>query len=283
MLFSQLEWQLFTTSIRFYKKHHYWPNIRQPKTFSEKIQYRKFFQRHPLFEQCADKLAVREYVATMVGETFLVPLLDVVDQVEQLSFADYGDNFVVKANHDSGSVFLCQQGQYDAHKIAKKLAKKLAINSGRKRNEPWYSNIQPKILVEQLLLSSAQQLPEDYKFHVFNRPSGQTFFLQVDFDRHTQHGRCIYDENGQVTDISLHKPSNNKPLPKIENFSEMVEIALKLAKPFDYVRVDLYNLDGQIYFGELTFAHGSGFRKFTPQKYDKLWGNLWQLTANPML
>ena len=211
---------MFCTSMRFYKKHGYWPNIRQPKTFNEKIQYRKFFQKHVLFQTCSDKYAVREYVT------------------------------------------------------------KLAENSGEKRNEPWYSQIQPKVLVEQLLVAQDGKLPEDYKFHVFNSLGGQKFFLQVDYDRQTKHSRCIYDELGQVTDISLSKPSNQQPLPQIKNYTKMVELALKLAEPFDYVRVDLYNLDGHIYFGELTFAHGSGFRKFTPQKYDKEWGDLWELSAS---
>ena len=277
MVFNQLEWRLFKTSIRFYKKHGYWPNIRQPKTFNEKIQYRKFFQQHDLFQSCSDKYAVRDYVADVIGDAYLVPLIAVVENTEQLEFDSYGDNFVVKATHDSGSVFLCRDGQFDAQKIIKRLNKKLAVNSGAKRNEPWYSKITPKILVEQLLVTQDGRLPEDYKFHVFNQEGEQKFFLQVDYDRHSGHSRCIYDENGQVTDISLNKTSNQQPLPEIKNYQKMVEIALKLSQPFDYVRVDLYNLDGHIYFGELTFAHGSGFRKFTPQKYDLEWGELWKL------
>ncbi|WP_157447327.1 ATP-grasp fold amidoligase family protein [Catenovulum agarivorans] len=280
MFISNLEWRMFCTSMRFYKKHGYWPNIRQPKTFNEKIQYRKFFQKHALFQTCSDKYAVREYVTKLVGDEFLVPLIAVVDTPDDLEFAHYGDNFVIKANHDSGSVFLCRDGQFDQNYITKRLAKKLAENSGKKRNEPWYSQIQPKILVEQLLVAQDGKLPEDYKFHVFNSLGGQKFFLQVDYDRQTKHSRCIYDEFGQVTEISLNKPSNQQPLPQIKNYTKMVELALKLAEPFDYVRVDLYNLDGHIYFGELTFAHGSGFRKFTPQKYDREWGDLWELSAS---
>lgn len=280
MVFNQFDWRLFTTSIRFYKKHGYWPNIRQPKTFNEKIQYRKFFQQHELFQICSDKFAVRDYVTSTIGDEFLVPLIAELDAPEQLDFDSYGDNFVVKANHDSGSVFLCRDGQFDAQKIIKRLNKKLAVNSGAKRNEPWYSKIQPKIMVEQLLITQAGKLPEDYKFHVFNGLAGQTFFLQVDYDRHSGHSRCIYDEQGQITDISLNKQSNQKPLPEIKNYQKMVDLALQLSLPFDYVRVDLYNLDGNIYFGELTFAHGSGFRKFTPQKYDREWGDLWHLDTH---
>lgn len=269
-------WQLFKTQIRCYKKLGYWPNIRQPQTFNEKIQHRKFYDSpNPLFSVCADKFRVRQYVAEKIGEQYLIPLLDVVETPEALNLKAYGERFVVKTTHDSGGVFICQRDQVNKVSLCKKLHKHLSRDAGKRRNEYWYSAIKPKIIVEQCLTDENGRLPEDYKFHIFNKGNQKTFYLQVDYDRHEQHKRSIYDANGQLTQIGLKKPVYTKPLANIQNYSKMVELAEKLAAEFSYVRVDLYNLNGQIYFGELTFGHGSGFERFSKKEFDQQWGQLW--------
>ncbi|MCU4674238.1 hypothetical protein N7931_01215 [Catenovulum sp. 2E275] len=269
-------WRIFKTQCRFLKKHKYWPNIAHPKTFSEKIQHRKFFGNQPLYSICADKFAVREYVKTKVGEQYLVPLIDVVEQPEQLNYQQYGDQFVIKTTHDSGGVYIYRNGQFDKNNVIGRIKKSLLKDTGILRDEPWYSAIKPKIMVESLLQTSSGELPSDYKFHMFNQGDDIEFFLQVDYDRDGDHHRSIYDSAKQLINLSIKTKSKNKPLAKLDNYDEMVWVAKQLAADFDYVRVDLYNFDGKIYFGELTFAHGSGFRRFKPAHYDKEWGQLWK-------
>ncbi|WP_017444389.1 ATP-grasp fold amidoligase family protein [Gayadomonas joobiniege] len=276
-------WSLFKTKIRFYKKLGYWPNIEQPKTFNEKIQHRKFYAyNNPLYSLCADKYRVREYVTNKIGEQHLIPLLDVVDKPEQLNLNAYGERFVIKTTHDSGGVFVCRRGKVNTDQLFKKLEKHLSRDAGKKRNEHWYSEIQPKIIVEACLLDNAGNLPNDYKFHIFNASEKTEYYLQVDYDRGSQHKRSMYDHQRQLTDIGLGKKIYQRSLGEIKNYPLMVELAKSLAADFDYVRVDLYNINGHIYFGELTFAHGSGFRKFSPKKYDCEWGQLWPEPTNQL-
>ncbi len=270
------QWRIFKTQCRFFKKHKYWPNIIKPVTFSEKIQHRKFFDKNPLYSVCADKFAVREYVKSKVGEQYLVPLLDVVDTPEQLKLDTYGDAFVVKTTHDSGGVYLYQNGCFNKKNVVQRINRSLLKDTGICRDEPWYSAIRPRIIVEQLLTNSAGALPSDYKFHMFNQGGEMVFFLQVDYERGSNHHRSIYDQNGELTNLCIKTKSKQVPLAPLANYHEMVQVAKKLAEDFDYVRVDLYNFEGQIYFGELTFAHGSGFRRFNPKSYDYEWGYLWQ-------
>lgn len=271
-------WQLLKTKIRFVKKHGYWPNISEPVSFNEKIQWRKFYGNQAIYILCADKYAVRDYVKSKVGEQYLIPLLDCVETVEQLKFDQYGTNFVVKSTHSSGGVFLCQKGLYDPAKVVKGLTKVLKADNGKKRNEPWYSAIQPKVIVEEMLIDSSGKPPADYKFHIFNQAGKIHYFLHVDYDREAGHHRSIYDESGDLLNLKLKKPNLNTQLEQLENFPEMLKVAKQLAEDFSYVRVDLYNVNGRIYFGELTFAHGSGFERFSPRKYDYEWGALWSLT-----
>ncbi len=269
--------RMLKTAFRCHKKLGYWPDFIDPKTYNEKIHYRKFSGEHTLFAECSDKFAVRKYVEKKVGSQYLIPLIDHVKFPEELKFEDYGENFVVKANHDSGGVYLCKNGNFDAQKIRRKLNKKLKIDNGIKRDEPWYSDIKPSIIVEGLLLHKNGDLPADFKFHVFNRPDRPKVILQVDYGRFSNHSRTFYDEFGEVLPFSQRKKNHFTPLDKPSNLSEMVEVSKKLAEDFDYVRVDLYNVEGEIFFGELTFAHSSGFGRFIPDKYDRVLGDYWPL------
>lgn len=274
-----MKWQILRMKWRFRKRLGYWPNLENPRSFNEKIQHRKFYWFNPQCTQCADKYAVRDYVKQRVGDQYLVPLIAVHERVSDLDFDAYGSDYVIKLTHDSGGVFLCRGGSINRARVLRKLNRKIKRNMGVRRNETWYTPIKPKIMVESLLQDANGDVPKDYKIHVFNREEETRCILHVDYDRFEGHHRSFYNEKGELLRFSQNKASKFVELDKPENFELMFELAKKLAEGFDYARVDLYNLDGKIYFGEMTFAHAAGFGRFQPDSYDFEIGELWKIES----
>lgn len=271
--------KLAILKVEFFLKHKYKITLNSPKSFNEKILYRKLFQsNNPLFSLCADKYAVRNYLKEKVGEEYLIPLKDMVTDVDDLKFDNYGNNFVIKATHDCGSVNIIQDQNFDREKLKDNLKSKLKIDYGKLRAEPWYSKIPPRIVVEHLLIDKNNKPPTEYKFHVFkNTDDDFTVITQVDYNKHKDRSTSYYSENGTFLKFKIFWPYKKGALKKPSNYTEMLDIAKKLAEDFDYVRVDLYNLNGKIYFGELSFSHASGLIPIEPRKYDFLLGSYWQL------
>lgn len=266
----------------FIKELGYVPDFVNPVTFNEKIHHRKLYGGSDLMRQCADKAAVREFVRQRIGEQFLIPLvgegLYSTPSVQQLKAL--GNNVVVKATHDSGSVFIIRDTHNAPYEtIEKKLKKCLKRDWGKHSLESWYSGIPPQLIAERLMLTSSGNLPEDYKFHVFERPDAPAFvILQVDFDRATNHTRAFYGEALEQLPLEIKYPSKTVDIRnQLRNAPEMFALARKLGEGFGYSRVDLYNIDGDIRFGEMTFGHGSGLEKFEPLSGDRQWGEHWQV------
>ena len=240
---------------------------KEPQTFNEKIQFRKLYDNNPLYSICADKYRVREYVKEKIGEEYLIPLLLVTDKLTEEQWDKLPNQFVAKANHNSGPVQIVKdKSKANKKKIIKELNNQLKLDYGILSMEKYYSDIPRKIIVEEFLKDNI----EDYKFHSFN---GRINYLE----RITREGLgSMYDVQewknllfsiGYAVDSNLY----NKP----KNFEKMLEIVKKLSKDFEYVRVDLYNIDGKIYTGELTFCESSGFGKFTDEKWDYKFGSYW--------
>lgn len=271
--------QVWAVKVQFYLNQKYWPNLAEPKSFNEKMQHRKLFDNNPLFPRCSDKYDVRDYIAQKVGAEHLIPLKAVVSNIDDLTLEDYGDNFVVKATHNSGRVHIVRDGKYDKQGILKNLKRTLNLDYGKLKVEPWYSKITPRIIVEELLLDSNKQIPNEYKFHIFKKAGKTTVVSQVDYDRYTDRKTCYYLEDGTFLDFKMIYPTQEGRLEITERFQRMLDIAKKLAEDFDYVRVDLYDLEGKIYCGELTFCHGSGFVPVEPREYDYHLGEYWELPS----
>lgn len=271
----------FYARLRCLSRLGYDPDFVNPTTFNEKVNHRKFYcyERGSDFVRCADKLLVRYYVAEKVGSDILIPLVATFDSVDIDALKLLGSDVVIKTTHDSGTVFLANQDGYiDIKTVGKKLKKALKRDYGEEVSEWWYSEITPKIIVEKRLPSSPGSVPEDYKFHVFRREDGYKIILQCDYDRFASHNRSFYDEGGLALDYTSKKPNFGRPCQLEQaDLIRMVDIAKKLAANFTYVRVDLYCIDGQIYFGELTFAAGGGFDPFISFEQDKEWGGFWEL------
>ncbi len=251
-------------------------NLKQPNTFNEKINWLKLNERTPLHTICSDKFAVRAHVEKQIGKKYLIPLLLQTKDVSQLSPTNLPDfPFIVKTNNDSGGgIIVWDKNNINWAQIRKDLENRLNTNySIFGKGEFQYKDIEPRIIVEKLLINEDGEIPSDYKLHCFN---GKLQFTQVDMDRHTHHKRNLYDINWNLLPCKwAHE--NGKEIPKPRNYEEMQMVAEKLAQGFTYTRVDLYVIEAAIYFGEITFHSGSGNERFIPQIWDQKFGELLKL------
>lgn len=252
-----------------------WNNL---TTYTEKMQWEKIFNKNPMKSKLSDKYEVREWVSSKIGKQYLIPLLGCWDNFEDIDFSELPNQFVLKTNHGSGTNFIVK----DKSKINIKMARKLfkdwmetdyGYNTGF---ELHYSDIKPKIIAEKYMESEMGEL-QDYKFLCFN---GKAHYCWVDMGRYTNHTRNVYDLDWNL------QPWNQasygvypKPIQRPKNFEKMIELTNILCKEFSHVRVDFYNIDGKIYFGEMTFTNGSGFDPIIPNEYDKILGDLWNISS----
>lgn len=237
-----------------------------PKTFNQKIQFRKLYDKNTLYSICADKYRVREYIKKKIGEEYLIPLYLVTNKLTMEQWKQLPDSFVAKANHNSGPVQIVKnKKQAVPKKIITELNNQLQIDYGVLSMEQYYSDIPRKIIVEKYLKDDI----EDYKFHCFK---GKIFLERI-----TREGLgSMYDiDEWKNLQFSIGYNVDSHLYDKPQNFEKMVCLAKKLSEDFEYVRVDLYNVDGRIYFGELTFCDSSGFGKFTDEKWDYKFGEFW--------
>ena len=248
-------------------------DLDNPKTLNEKINWLKLYNRKPIQTLVADKYKVREYVKDKAGDKYLIPLLfetkEATDLVpENLPKA----NFIIKANHNSsGGLIVRDKSEIDWKKAQKRFKRLLNENHYYSTNEWQYKNIEPRIIAEQLLTHDDGSIPEDIKFHCFN---GKVGFIMVDFDRFGElRTRNLYDSKWNLIPCNWGRPYG-RDMKKPSSLNEMIEVAEKLAEDFTYVRVDLYLVKSQIYFGELTFYHASGFQAFYQKECDEKFGKM---------
>lgn len=247
-----------------------------PVSYTEKIQFAKIFNSTPKKGMLSDKLLVRDWVKDVIGDEYLIPLLGSWDRFEDIDFDTLPEKFVLKTNHGSGTnVIVTDKSKLDMKELKKKfdfwLSEDFAFAG--KAFELHYSFITPKIIAEKYVIDSTGEL-NDYKFLCFN---GKPCFVWVDVGRRTDHRRNIYNIEWKLQPFRQWTYKNtDQPLKKPENYEKMVEIADALCKGFDHVRVDLYNVDGKIYFGEMTFTNGQGYEVIIPSEYDDILGEYWK-------
>lgn len=264
----------------YYKYHLKNINFKNPKTLNEKIQWLKLYDRTPLHKICADKIDVRTYVKDCIGKEYLIPVEYVISDINKIDDINKISSHpvIIKCSHSSGNNFIIYYDEMLLDPALKtSLKTSLKYNHYYKTKEWQYKELKPRLIIEKLLLDNTNNIPNDYKCHCFN---GKVAFIQVDINRHTNHKRNFYDTNWVLQNFVWSPHINGKPIwtnyygvvEKPRLLSEMIEIAESLSSPFTYVRVDLYNLNLKIYFGELTFHPGSGIEKIFPYKYDKKFG-----------
>ena len=247
---------------------------KEPKTFNEKIQFRKLYDKNPLYSICADKYRVREYVKNKIGEEYLIPLYLVTDKLTEEQWDKLPNSFVAKANHNSGPVQIVKdKNKVNKKEIIKELNLQLKADYGVLSMEKYYSDISRKIIVEKFLEHKTDTL-EDFKFHMFNDEN-----IFIEHILHRKNNGDIYEnfytKDWEKLDIAVGAKVYEENILKPKNLKVMLEIAKKLSEDFDYVRVDLYDNNGKIYFGELTFCGDSGFGKFTDEEWDYEFGSYW--------
>jgi hypothetical protein len=249
-------------------------HLNRPRKYTEIIQYQRLYEHDPLVPTCVDKIAVRDFVADRlhddsIGYVNQIPLLGVYDRFDDIDFGMLPDRFVLKCNHDSDSVVVCSNSaSFNFHEARVKLERCLSRNFYYVNREWQYKNIQPKIIAEQYLEDDSGYELKDYKVFVFD---GTAKYIEVDFDRFTNHKRNIYDTEWNQVPLQLGYPCGIT-VAKPKELHLLLSAAESLAKGFPHVRVDFYISNGKIYFGEMTFSPDAGYKKFVPEYYNDLWG-----------
>lgn len=247
-------------------------NFKSPRFFGEKIQFLKIYGNLEKYEKYADKYKVREYIEKKIGKEYLIPLIGVYDSAKDIDYDKLPNKFVIKANHGSGyNLIVKDKTKLDIKKTNKILTQWLKEDFSKIRKEYQYKNIKRKLICETFVTDKKNDLL-DFKFFCFN---GKVEFLKVDFDRYKKHKSNYYDRNKNRLQIREGKyPNYEGEFEFPNNFEDMIEVAEKLSKEFDFVRVDLYNADGKIYFGELTYTPSAGINALRPLDYDLKYANL---------
>ena len=255
-------------------------NLDNPQTYNEKIQWLKLYNSTPLKTYLADKYLVREWVAEKIGEEYLIPLLGVWDNFDEINFDELPEKFVLKCNHGCGyNIIVNDKYTLDIEDCHKKINTWMAENFAyRVGLELHYANINRKILAEQYIENDSGDL-YDYKFWCFD---GKVKYIQFLSERNTNGLKmAFYDRNWNKQNFVYSYPLDTKTIEKPDNLDEMIKLAEKLAEGFNHVRIDFYRLNnGQIYFGEMTFTSCSGMCKWTPQDENLIMGSLIKLPTD---
>lgn len=261
---------------KYYKKHFGKDlNLNNPQSFSEKINWYKLNSHDPLMIKCADKIAVRDYVKEKGYANNLNEVYGVYSKVSEISPEELPEQFVIKASHGSHMNYIVKDKNNFDWKKAKKMMKTWLRQDIYWSGREWvYKTIPKRIFIEKYLEDEYGEL-RDYKIFCFN---GEPCFIQYDIGRFTKHYRNYYDldfnllpfQNGTEgnPDIIVNKPNGLK---------EMIQMARDLSEPFQFARIDFYQVKGQVYFGEITFFHEGGSTLFYPEKYELIIGQKWRL------
>lgn len=250
-------------------------NLNNPEYYNDKIQKLKLNLNSQLASLCVDKYECRNYVEDVIGVDYLNTIYGVFESVDEINFEELPQSFVLKCTHGSGMNIFCDDKRKLNVNIAKnKLWCWMKIKYYLFNKEYVYKNVRPRIVCEEFLCQEDKEIIRDYRFFCFN---GKVEFIAVDFNitnkQHTK--RNLYDLEWKLMDEEISYPKDKVcELKKPENLSEMITLAEKLAKHFQHVRVDFYNINNKIIFGEMTFFHQSGCGIFKPLGFEKRLGSL---------
>ena len=257
-------------------------NLKNPVCFNEKIQWLKLNDHNPSYTELVDKYEVKKFVKEIIGEQHIIKTIGVWDRFDDIDFSSLPRSFVLKLTHNSGGVFIVKDKQaFDPESIRKRVNKQLQRNYYYSGREWPYKNIIPRIIAEEYIVDGSGEDLKDYKLFLF---SGKVRYIQVDYDRFTDHHRNFYDTDwNYIPFTTLYPTDAKKIIEKPESLGEMIifseKIAQKIGNPA-FVRIDMYSSMGKVYFGEVTFYHGSGCEPFYPPEYDRVLGDMIDLNAN---
>jgi TupA-like ATPgrasp len=253
--------------------HGVYPRLLRPRTLNEKILRRKVFDRRPLFTTLADKYAVRQFVADRVGSAVLPRLYCVTTDPETIAFDSLPRKFVVKPTHASGWVRVVHdEDTIDRQELIQTCKRWLGSSYYEFLHERGYKDVPRRIMIEEFIDDGSGESPTDYKFFTFR---GKVHLIQIDTSRFSGHRRSLYDLEWRDTGTRVTYDRIAAPLPRPANLDLMLQTAAALGRDLDFVRVDLYDVGRQIYFGEMTATPGCGASRFEPELMDYKLGTLW--------
>lgn len=246
-------------------------NLQDPVSFNEKLQWLKLYDRNPEYTMMVDKYAVKKWVADKIGDEYIIPTMGIWKHFDEIDFDRLPNQFVLKCTHDSGGLVIVKdKSKLDEVEAKKKLEKCLRRNYYWAGREWPYKNVQPMIIAEKYMTDESGTELKDYKIFNF---SGEPKLIEVDYDRFVEHKRNLYTTDWQYIEAAIQYPTDPMhPIERPKQLEKMLDLARTLSAGISHVRTDFYCIDDCIYFGELTFYHGSGFENFTPEGFNEEMG-----------
>lgn len=262
---------------KLYLKFRFWCfmgknlNLKNPQTFNEKLQWMKLYDRNPLYTLLVDKYRVKDWVAERIGREHIIPILGVHDKFDDIDFDKLPNQFVIKCSHNCGVVVCKDKSKLDIVLARKVINRTMSQNYFYWSREWPYKNVPRKVIVEKYMVDESGYELKDYKFFCFN---GEPKYFFIATDR-SAHDTCFdfFDMDFKHLPIIQGHPNAQKAITKPQKFEEMIQIVRILSRGLKQVRVDLYNVNGTIYFGEMTFFHFGGMMPFIPEKWDYEFGS----------
>lgn len=246
-------------------------DLENPRTFNEKLQWLKLHDRRPEYTKMVDKYEVRHYIKEKIGEEYLIPLAGGPwDKFEDIDFSELPGQFVLKCTHDSGSVAICKDKRnFDIQLVRKRFNRALKGNFFYGGREWPYKNVKPRIIAESYISDKKGEEIVDYKLHCFN---GEVKLILVCADRTGEEKKVFYDSEWNKLPVKRPNMSSDAEIPRPQMLEHMVRISQIFSAQIPFLRVDLYQALGKIYFGELTFFPAGGFEAFEPEEWDVVMG-----------
>lgn len=266
--------------LMFHAQLGYKLNLKNPKTFNEKLQWLKLYDRRPEYTQMVDKVEAKKYVSNIIGEEHIIPTLAVYDRAEDINFDTLPNQFVLKVTHDSGGIVICKdKAKLDRREAIMKLSQGLKENFFYMNREWPYKNVQPRIIAEKYMCDEYGEL-RDYKWFCFDGEPKAMFVATDRFAEDEETKFDFFDVDFNHLPFTNGHPNAIEEIKKPTAFEGMKKLAAQLSRGLTHVRVDFYEVNGHIYFGELTFYHWSGFKNFNPSEWDLIFGSWMKLPIN---
>ena len=255
-------------------------DLKNPKTFNEKLQWLKLYDRKPQYTKMVDKYEAKKYVASVIGNEYIIPTLGIYNKFDDIDFDKLPNQFVMKCTHDSGGLIIVRdKNKLDIKAARKKLEKSLKRNYYCYGREWPYKNVVPRIIIEKYMVDESKKELKDYKLFCFN---GTPKITLVCSERFSSDNMCetFFDVNWKLYPFIENNHRIDTTIKKPKTFNKMLEYSRKLSKNIPFVRIDWYEIEGKLYFGEITFFPASGYEKFNPEEFGEEFGLLINLPSN---
>ena len=257
--------------LRFRVKLHKKLDLKNPKTFNEKLQWLKLYNRNPEYTKMVDKYEVKNYVADIIGEEYIIPTFGIYDKFEDINFDRLPKQFVIKCTHDSGGIVICRdKDKLNIEEAKNKIEKSLKNNYFYHGREWPYKSVKPRIIIEKYMFDKNFEELKDYKLFTFN---GIPKIILVCSERSKELKETWFNDKFEKLDLMEGGHGVDSNLNRPRKLKEMIKLSEELSHNIPFVRVDFYEIGDRVYFGEMTFYPASGFEDFNPEKWNDIMGN----------